>query len=246
MNQSVDPHDIPWKDNDSKRLSDQAAYSNMASDLFRQAEKRGKKPLRVLSFPGAKWLWEQALEESFRKLKFRFTGLERDERVWRKASKMADVLPSRFNLRPRAESFVDYSKSISTKRTRFDLIYLDWMGTWSAEKKSDIDALLSRGCMLEVGGILMLTVSLRRGQPATIEDLEDESNDLSMAFYYAPGRDKSERNLKARGIPGWVQHLAEEDYSMRLRPIMGNVFYSCEGGGSQCEPQLQLMFLREE
>jgi hypothetical protein len=77
-----------------------------------------------------------------------------------------------------------------------------------------------------------------------MSELEDQSYDLPMTFYDARGEDKYISNVKVRGVPHWISQRAAS-YGVRLRPIMAHIYYSkCGSGASQ--PQLQLMFLREE
>ena len=140
-------------------------------------------------------------------------------------------------------SFVEFSSAFRGRCSPFHIVYLDWMGSWSKDKKSDMDALFKSG-MLAEGGLLLMTVSLRRGSLETIEEMQDISYDLPMTFYDSRGKDKNADTIKVRGIPHWVQERAA-DQDISLRPIMATVYYSSTGISGQTEPQLQLMFLRE-
>lgn len=85
--QSVDPASVSWEHNETKRASDQTVFRAMAYDLQEKTRRFSERTaVKVLSFPGATFLWEQALAETFYRYKFKFTGLERDKTVHLKAS----------------------------------------------------------------------------------------------------------------------------------------------------------------
>ena len=240
---NVDPASVRWDQNSTKRDSDLTVFRAMAFDILHQTKSR-KGPLRVLSFPGDRWLWEQNLDSTFDEHKFKFTGLERNTVVHRRSAKLCGGLPARYRLMPKT-SLIEYLQSPEGRKSEFDIVYLDWMGTWSRDKKKDLAALLEGKCSVAVGGLLLLTLSLRRGYPETISELEDLSYDLPLTFYDARGNDRYVSNLKVRGIPHWVQLEAEKSYGVKMRPIMAHIYYSRCGKG-QTQPQLQLLFLREK
>ena len=97
MNQSVAPNAISWGANTSKREADQTMYRAMAFDVQRMRTAKDRKAIRVLSFPGPTWLWEQGLEEAFPTARFEFVGIEQDSRVWKKLKKMASGLSGNFS-----------------------------------------------------------------------------------------------------------------------------------------------------
>ena len=201
--------------------------------------------VEVLSFPGDSWMWERSIDEAFDTLNFRFTGLERAPGIHRNTVRQADLLPARFQTTKSPMDFNCFAQGRDKRHKQFDLIYLDWMGTWSREKKVNIRNLFEAD-MLAVGGLLLLTLSLRRGRPETMEELKDLSYDLPLMFYDARGEDKYTRSLKVRGIPHWVEAEAHDSYRVNMRPLMANIYYSKTGvRDGQTQPQLQLLFLRE-
>lgn len=238
MDESIDPALVDWELNTSKREADTVAFRAMAYDLL-----KARRPARVLSLPGATWCWELSLSEAFPSLKFNFTGIERDARIHRKAKKMADAMPARYRMHPVPADFAEFAAGLDGRHRPFDVVFLDWMGTWSREKKADLELLMSKG-VLAVGGVLLLTVSLRRGRPETMEELHESS--LPFAFWDERGRDRYVNNLKVRGIPAWVTEQAEERFGIKMRPVMASVYYSSTGISNQIQPQLQLMLVREE
>jgi hypothetical protein len=243
MHDSIDPDRIDWGCNTGKREADITMYRAMAYDLLMIGA--SKKHISVLSFPGPDWLWEKGLCDAFNRRSFKFTGIEREPKIWRKLEQGAAVSPEKFKMHDKPCSFVEFANTRNARNKPFDLVYLDWMGTWSNDKKQDLEQLLAKK-MLAPGGLLAMTLSLRRGNPRTNEELHDLSHDLPLAFYDARGRDKYVSNIKVRGIPHWVQQRANEEYGVELRPLLASVYYSVTGLSDQVQPQLQLLFLREK
>ena len=243
MDQSIAPNDISWVGNTAKRVADQTMYRAMAFDIQRMRKPRSRKDIRVLSFPGPTWMWEQGLADAFPTSHFAFLGVEQDKQVWRKLA--SRPMPGNYKMIKEAATFKSYAQAHQQDSSHFDVIYLDWMGTWSRDKKADLGSMFAGG-MLAVGGVLVLTLSLRRGRPETMDELHDMAYDLPLAFYDARGEDKYVSNIKVRGIPHWVVATAEDEYHIKLRPLMASVYYSTTGvGAKQTQPQLQLMFLRD-
>ncbi len=241
-NQSVDPNEIAWNANTAKREADHTIYRAMAYDISCQRRRTGKR-LRVLSFPAKTWAWELGLAECYPDIPMEFLGLEQDASVYKQTKKFAAGFPRSFSMTDTPVSFQRFAASYRRRRP-FDVVYLDWMGTWSKEKKEDISMLFDRQ-LLAVGGLLLVTVSLRRGRACTLEELADLSYDLPLAFYDARGEDKYTSNLKVRGIPHWIQNYAHSMHDVSMRPIMASVYYSRTGLSTQTQPQLQILMLRE-
>lgn len=241
---SVAPSKIDWGCNTAKREADITLFRAIAYDLLLLSASRGEKAaINVLSFPGPDWFWEKGLCDAFQRRRFRFTGIERDVEVWKKLKRGAAADPAKFRMCEKPCSFAEFVGARSARSKPFDLVYLDWMGTWSKEKKKDLDILFDKQ-LLGVGGLLTLTLSLRRGQPETNDELHDLSYDLPLAFYDARGESKYTDNIKVRGIPHWVEQRALNEYDITLRPLLASVYYSETGLSSQVQPQLQLLFLR--
>lgn len=240
--QSMNPDEILWNGNNAKRAADDTMYRAMAFDLMALA-RNPRQRLRVLSFPAQTWAWEQRLEENFPQIPMEFLGLERDAAVFKKTKKFAAGFSKRYALTEKPCDFKSFAET-NRRRRPFDVIYLDWMGTWSREKKEDISALF-KGDMLAVGGLLIITVSLRRGRPETMEELADLSYDLPLAFYDARGEHRYVRNLKVCGIPHWIQDYAMENHIVSMAPLLASVYYSRTGLSDQTQPQLQIMLRRD-
>ena len=240
--QTIDPKRITWGSNLAKRTADHMLYRSMAFDLLQQ-HRRTKNRLRILSLPAKTWVWEQELANTFPSIPMEFIGLERDPMIHKKTAKFSEALPQHFKMTAGPLDFRSFADRTARRRP-YDVIYLDWMEIWSKEKEDDIAAMF-RNELLAVGGMLLLTVSLRRGRPETMSELMDLSYDLPLAFYDARGEDKYASNLKVRGIPHWVQNNAKEYFDIDMRPLMASVYYSSTGISQQTQPQLQIVLLRE-
>lgn len=239
--QTIDPSRIRWDGNGPKREADQMLYRAIAMDVIDLAW-RG--PIEVLSLPGASFHYERGLSRTFPSFEFRFTGLERHAAVFRKLKAAAAKLGPNYRTTDRPESFGDFAAKRDRRNKQFGIIYLDWMGTWSREKQMDLDALFAKD-MLKVGGLLIMTLSLRRGRPETNDALDALSQGLPWAFYDASGKDTYFNNKKVRGVPRWVESLARDQYDVGLRTVMSPIYHSKTGVSDQTQPQLQIVMLRE-
>ena len=230
---SIKADEIDWWQTDGKRRADHEVHRAMAYDIMNMAQTRGN--IRVLSFPGPTWLWEQSTQDMFPQFDLRFHGLERDADIHKKLQRRMLGFPATYSLCRKPQSLQDFARAFDRRRRKIDITYLDWMGTWSREKKEDLHALFRSGLMAD-DGLLKLTIALRRGRPETTDELRDLAHDLPLMFYDERSRDTYTSNIKVRGIPHWVQNTAEE-YDMDLQPSLAAVYYS-QGGA----PQLQLLF----
>jgi hypothetical protein len=239
---TVDPHELDWGDNIHKRQADQVIFEAMAWRLL-NCMPRGV-PRRVLSLPGASWCWERALDAAYKEERFEFVGVERDARIAEEAKVALNDLPRGYNVPIQAE-FRDYARDYARKsrRKRFDIIYLDWMGTWSKEKKADLNALLESD-MLAPGGVLLLTLGLRRGRDESMEEIKQlaATGGIPLLYHDSRGRNYYFDNAKMLGIPIWVVNRAKS-FSVDLHPKLGSVYYSRTGRG-QTQPQAHMMFYR--
>ncbi|MEX1115864.1 MAG: hypothetical protein WEB53_11490 [Akkermansiaceae bacterium] len=71
--------------------------------------------------------------------------------------------------------------------------------------------------------MLLLTLSLRRWQPETLEELHDLSHEMPFSFYDAWGRHKYVHNIKVRGLPQWVESTPLDDYDIKLKTMQASV-----------------------
>lgn len=237
----ADPSNISWNGNTAKHEANSFMYRSMTYDLM-QMKPSGKR-LRVLSLPGPTAIWELGLEVTFPMLDFSFTGLERDEKVHARLARQLAGMPSHYKMTPQPCDFQQFAEEQTRRNKPYDVIYLDWMGTWSIEKKENISTLFAAE-MLAPGGLLIITVSLGRGGRPTNDELYDLSDELPFAFYDARGQDKHVKSIKVRGIPHWIE-VEAAIHNAVMRPIMGSIYYS-EINTVRATPQLQIMMLREK
>lgn len=234
-----DPNAQRWDANREKREADAALFKMICFDLLQQAG-LVLKFVDALTLPASTWKWERSLAEAFPNLYFDFMGVEKDEKVYRKMS----VNSSRYG-----SNFRPYRKPTSIKRflqeaspLAFDLIYYDWMGAWSNDKKSDLDATF--GCdALRPGGLLITNVMLSRGQPHNLKELKAFPKELSIPFLDMRGRDTFLHHPKVTGIPQWISQMAEEKHDMQMTPVGALVYYS-QANHRSC-PQLNIVMRRD-
>ena len=234
---SVTPAQLDWASASAKREVDSLAFRVAASDILSM-----RTNVRVASFPAADWTWEHNLMTQFKNHVFHITGIERDPAVYAVGARNAPTLGV-CAMHPRP---VGLSSFLTTPDLEpFDIINLDWLGTWSKEKKKDLRRIFERPTLLRDGGLLLLTMALNRGQPETTDELyELAENNLAFMVYDERGRDAHTSGFRVRGIPQWVINEADE-VGVTLRPLLASVYYSkrADTSGSPA-PMVQFMFKR--
>ena len=123
----------------------------------------------MLTLPAADWAYERYLLSTHPDLHWAFVGLERDAEI---AANMEttgarvlneDGTPAVCHARHASTTdFLEYDN------TRFDIVYFDYMGTWSQAKERDIKLL----CQTPPG-IYACTIALNRGSSLTNSMLEE-------------------------------------------------------------------------
>jgi hypothetical protein len=219
--QTADPSAIEWANVTAKRVVEDVTHRGMAIDVMDMGSR-----VRVLSFPAAGWIWEQNLMDRFRKIKFDITGIERDPVVHKRSVRTSKSIETgRCSMHPKPCDLRTYLGSAAWKDT-FDIIYLDWMGTWSSEKKQDLRQLFSQPTRLNKGGLLIMTMSLNRGYTNTIGQLSEfADNPIALTTYDERGRDVHTSGIRVRGIPQWIMDEASQ-HGITMSSIMANVYYS--------------------
>lgn len=231
---------MAWADNVGKREADEASFRHLAYELL--VKRSATTPVRVLSLPGHDWQWEQQLERAFGGLRFQFSGVEQNPDVHARLSACTANMPERFSTTTDPIKVMEFL--ILNRRAEYDLIYYDWMGTWSKEKIAQVDSTLGMR-MLSVGGILMMTVSIPRGQPAAVDALRKYPATLPCAFSDARSHNTFVEHPKVCGIPRWVADRAAT-HGMTLTPQMLEVYYSQSATSHHVTPQLRVTMRRDK
>lgn len=221
----------------AKREADLLTYKIAARDITDM-----KRTVRVLSLPGESWTWERGLADIFAPKRFRFTGVERDAAIFRKAKKEAACL-GRAVMYEKPCDVATFLKTTPDK-DRFDIIYFDWMSSWSNATIGDLDALFTRPTRLSPGGLLILTLALTIDSEDEMGPMEQRTAALPFLAYDARGMEKDASTFRMRGIPQDIVEAAAEG-GVKLRPLMSNVFYFQAESSKAVTPHVQFMFLRE-
>lgn len=185
-----------WEGRDGKRQND----TNLRR-IIRTHCKR--KTIDMLTLPAADWCFERALLLDMKHAHFRMVGIEMNPRVHRKARRMAarlgEAFPAhRFTMTERPMSAWDF---IRRGEGVFDVVYLDWMGTWSQDKKRQVTALLEHK-MIKNRGLLFTTIMVPRGQRTTLDEL----------MKYLPRDEccRDTRAAKTRGLENLIISLGKK------------------------------------
>ena len=210
--------EIDW----SKRLEkrDNDLYLNKyIKPLMHKKHQDGDK-INCLSFPASKWIWERNLAKSFNSNSIHFYGVERNPLVNKSANKTAKYLMSskgkknyRMTLLPPK---VDFAKSICRKTgvecvdsiSGFDIIYADYMGTWSENSILDLKSIFGgKRSILNPFGLLVITLMLSRGERTL------RSKTLSIANKLKPSdRVKIDDDH-------WYDRMLSDKYSEEVHPL---------------------------
>tara|TARA_R110002110_G_scaffold8326_6_gene41869 strand:- start:6245 stop:6991 length:747 start_codon:yes stop_codon:yes gene_type:complete len=236
---STDPAGIRWESRRAKRHADEIAFNA----IKRWAVPR--KYTEILSFPAADWGWESYYAQVFPEGSLDFYGLEQDHRIHPEMVKRAEVRPTGLHKRHALEpitrpcSFKDYARGYDAEALgAFDMIYLDWMGTWSADKEEQVRLMFNQG-MLGSDSIFRFTVSLLRGKPAKWEEAcaDYEHRGYHIADIRGGGCEVPE--WRTHGVPALVEHLGSLA-GYQVRTIAAQLYYTY--GKTHTTPQGSFMF----
>ena len=200
-NHYADPASNNWKKNkDSKRRNDEKLYSLIES--FTPKNKR----LHVLSFPANGWCFESGLSERIT-IPLSFTGLEKNDIVFGKAASTAKKLQKSFPNNWYTLYNTTSKNFLDTTSTRYDVVYLDWMGTWSTEKRDDLITIFKRR-VLSKQALLMFTIWQVRGNGKEMDVLDTMVKKSSTTFPF-------EKHISAEMTP----NLMRKTYGVAERVV---------------------------
>lgn len=197
--------------------------------------------ISILSLPAAYWIFEKTICKYFSDRHLHCKGLESHPKVFdsarRSSLRLNQTRPQHdfqmATLRPAtAKEYLHINPS-----AQYDLIYLDWMGTWSQGKK-DETILIFKNELLSKKALLAFTIDSSRGQPKSNNELVKYMSDkrIKMNFDFesiAPGVSMS----KKLGLAKLIKSIAES-YQYELRPRAFHPYKS----ESKTPPQLTFIF----
>jgi hypothetical protein len=104
---------------------------------------------------------------------------------------------------------------------QFDMIYLDWMGSWGDDKHSQIVRMFEKN-MLAKDSMFQFTVSMNRGHPKRWEDLA-ELEHASFGIMDLRGGGENIAEWRTQGVPALVE-LIGRDFGRKMKLISGQVY----------------------
>ncbi len=234
--QTADPSKMSWDKRAAKRFVDEIVFRAMEKDFV------GKRKVHhILTLPAADWTWEREFALTFYKTKAVFTGVERDAEVHKGMCKQA----KRHNVAHDIHVFNPVLKPIELNQfllatpQEFDMIYLDWMGTWCEEKFKQLHTLLQRN-LVKPGGLMRLTLSLNRGKKDVWAPLCDTSPIITgVQDLRCGGKELPE--WKVFGIPGLIVETAA-NYGYQARLLSNLVYNSRSGALARATPEISMLF----
>ncbi len=233
---TINPKLSDWLTKDTKRQNDMEVNRLVVPSFIQKGN------AQCLSFPASDWKYESDLAQSNLDVWFTFHGVELNREVFKRSMERAAhlnkehgnsefLLPTRpYNLR----EFIGESRSLWPEEERYDLVYPDWMGTWSQDKKEQVRRMFTRQ-IFSCQSYLAVTIMLARGTLYTFADLKlyqaqvseriIETLVLNDRTVEAMEGSKTGR-LKASGVSGYVIKMAgDAGYTAEL--IRLSVYDSC-------------------
>jgi hypothetical protein len=238
-NQSKNPSTILWNKRAAKRYVDEEFFHSISS-----WELPKSKFCNVLSLPASQWYWEREFTATFPNAPVKFTGVERNAKVLKAMKKSAESL-STLNKKHKfvpVDKPTDVQEFLNNTEESFDIIYLDWMGTWSHDKYKQIKTIINRD-LLKKHGFLRLTMSLNRGHPKVWRTLCSQYDESLIGVRDMRGGGSELPAWKVYGVPGLIMKEAFEN-GVRLKLVSNMVYISRETPTSRGTSELSVSFRR--
>jgi len=233
MDTSVSASQIDWALNKEKALDRENTIGEIIHTLARPNGRR-KRTFDVLSLPGRKWIFERAMADIMNTAKFTFYGLDFDEKEFVVAKQLAGRLSkihdnAVFKMATRKKTSVgDY---LYTKpSTKFDIVYLDWMGTWSQKKKEAITFMFDCG-ILKPDSHLAMTFGYPRGQVESMGELRSLAESTITVHFKSASSTIDPESPKTKGLTLLLSNMAVK-YGYRIDPVSLNT-YAGHSGSTQ-------------
>jgi hypothetical protein len=239
---NANPEDLNWFKRAAKRHADELCFRAMGPWVTKAPRKQVRS---VLSLPAGNWLWERMLADVFPQHRFLFNGIEQNEKVFDVVQSMGVKLNQlydnhTFRSFERPISFSDYVKIWSESRAvSFDMIYLDWMGTWGRDKCDQIDQIFNED-MLAEDSLLRITIGLNRGNPKSWSELSEvEYADFHIVDIRGGGSPLPK--WKVHGIPALIEAIGS-DYGRTVRLVTAHAYSSYHDGNRSAVPEISFLF----
>lgn len=237
---STDPTLINWERRQSKRAQDATLGALLAPFLLTKEEGAA---VRMLSLPAAHWAFEQFLLATYPELRWEFVGLEEDYTVWRRMQRASLFVLNADGANAVCQAVRNTTSGYLDAHWYFpwDIVYFDYMGTWSAAKEKDVITLAQR----QTPNVFACTISLSRGRPetnATVEYLSEVGKRHLEWIGDKTGRHQDQPHYKITGTPERILRLFE-DNNWPMRMVGGFVYDSpSETNPSRTATEMTMVF----
>lgn len=229
---TINPALVDWLSNENKRANDAEVNGYLVLSFLE------KKAVRCLTFPGAHWIYEKNLALSMPSVEFSFQGLEVKQDVFENSWKQVEgheLMNAELCLTKNRRSMNQFLGHRDTpwNEDPFDLVYPDWMGTWSQDKKEQVRRMFKRRIFAPTS-FLAITLMLARGTNLTLRELEEYVTDASLRVTESISLDARTTSalstsrvgrLKAVGVSGYIAQQAEQN-GYRADPVHLRIYDS--------------------
>jgi len=247
----INPTLLDWKSRPKKRENDDVNSSLMGPLMAT------RKNIQCLTLPAKDWIFEKQLARKFSHNQFLFQGIERDPIVhgasWNSIAKSSSWPQNAIGILPEhplaVAEFIDQLPGEQLE-IPYDLVYLDWMGIWSKEKRHAVNLLFERNAFAP-HSFFCMTLGTGRSTPL-IESMNGYADDparrglISAVFCERTERALSETKTikdKAASMFGYLTHLAASSgYRSRLARF---AVYDSPPTGSAPQHVSEMSFLFE-
>ena len=176
MGHYVDVESIHWPDGKQSKRENDTILCKLVSKTLKSNSRAS-----VITLPADKWCFETSLSKALPETKFHFTGIEANSIVFGRSlktmRKLEDTNPTNWYTLVRGKAL----KLLEQYPVPADVIYLDWMGTWSNEKKEEIETIFSRK-LLKEKSMLIFTIWACRGNGPEMDELEESIGKYKVCF----------------------------------------------------------------
>lgn len=218
MTDTVPPERVTWLAREQKRETD----GEIAEIICRALKDNGE--AHCLTFPARDWIQERELSVRRPDVKFVFHGVEQNRLVYRAAYRRAISLApeiSNANFMMEHCTLIKFLGKLNSawRSSKYDLVYPDWMGTWTQAKGDEIEQMFTRR-IFKASAFLRVSMMLARGRPESMSLLQEFASATSMrmvsdAMVSAEAMERlissSNGPIKVAGVTGLVRKHARKN-----------------------------------
>ena len=236
---SVDPRTLNWASRNSKRRTDE--WIAHLFEPFLEGVGSGEK-VTMLSLPANAWGFERYMLDQYDDFKWSFTGIEANEGVYRKMKSKSRTMVSEEGT-PVVESVHNCTTRTYLRENSsevYDIIYFDYMGTWSQSKEEDVVKIAGN----HMCKVFACTIALARGRPETLNIIKSLSSFGGHHLGFIEdhtGRHMDNPHYKITGVPERIVQLTEE-VGNPFKLVGGFVYDSLPPDMEQTASEMTMVF----